>query len=309
MIQLLVLTYRLLVLSITLSHTLDQKCVFDLKTTYENSYDDPMRSYYRCAVNDAKLVNENETVATITSNNRKSNDDVTMFMYKEDNFVKFIPNSIFSLFPNLEYFWIDEDQHFKHLKADSLKNAHNLKVFHVTFNDITKLGAHVFSEAIMLEYINLSSNKIETIDKSAFVGLSKLKGVLIDENRIRVMYASTFSHLKNLFVLELRENVCINKLFENASMKFAIIEGNIRFSCVYTLTPAEMAEIEEAKEAECDMVRKLNETVLKLTGMIQGLERRIKKLEEKALYGEIDNKYQIYLIAVELLSHSFFTDP
>lgn len=276
-----------MIISIKIAHCFEQQCTFVIKSQYANSYDDPMKSFYSCDIIETELFNENDTITTNTANNRKSNDDVTMLFYKEYNDVKFIPNEIFTTFPNLEYFWIAEDQHFATLKANYLKNAHSLKVFHVTHNEITKLSAHIFAEAANLKYINLCSNKIETIHKSAFVGLPKLKGVLLDDNRIRILYPSTFSHLKNLYVLELRENICVNKLFENANKKFDMIEYNIR-NCNYTLTQEELAEIEEAKDAECDVSGKLEQAVVKFSGMIEKLQQRIKILEEKVL--EMDNK-------------------
>ena len=83
-----------------------QKCYsFSSSSQYANTYDEPRISYYWCEIN-GNLQNEQEEVTTDTSGNRKSNNEVTAVFYYTGNMVKFIPNSLFTTFVNLECLYI-----------------------------------------------------------------------------------------------------------------------------------------------------------------------------------------------------------
>ena len=199
----------------------------DLKA---NSYDGPKKSYYICEIS-GNLLDENEAVTTNTELNLRSNGDVTSVLYNVNNYVKFIPNSLFNTFANLEALFVSTGNDFVSLKPQYLKNAKKLKVFKVYRNDVKELTEHLFVEASNLEHINFEENQIESIHKLAFSCLPNLQGIYLGGNRIKNLSPSTFSAIANLNILDLFDNVCMKQKFLNANQKVDEVEAVIGKAC------------------------------------------------------------------------------
>lgn len=224
-------------LSITILSTktfecVEQKCGFSTGNYYANSFEGPQIPNYECFIYAAKLSNEADKVITDTSENTSSNDEVKMVSYWYSD-VKFIPNSLFTTFANLEQIYIAAFQNFTEIRPHFFKNANHLKIIRIYGNDLTRLSANVFVEARNLENINLSYNKIETVDKSAFSGLASLVGIYLDHNKIKNMHPSTFSQLTSLQILNVIHNECIDQEFNLFNATFTQIEDAIRVSCTF----------------------------------------------------------------------------
>ena len=157
-----------------------------------------------------------------------------MIYYQQHNIVKFIPNSLFTTFKNLEYFCMRYNAEFEDLKPEFLKNASKLIAFQIWFNPITKLGENLFVEALNLVYINLENNNIESIHVLAFNKLTKLEGLFLGDNNIKVLPSETFSELTKLRYLNLESNTCIDKNFNFANGSFIDVETEILKVCKLT---------------------------------------------------------------------------
>jgi hypothetical protein len=57
-------------------------------------------------------------------------------------------------------------------------------------------------------------------------GLTNLKGIWLFSNKLSALHPRIFSHLNNLNHLDLRHNVCINRIFGNKPSK-ALIEEEL----------------------------------------------------------------------------------
>ena len=212
----------------------EQRCkFFNRDCWYKNSqFYGALKKYHECYLYGIDIFNENETVTTNTEGNPKSNEDIEVVYYNSGN-LKFIPNSLFTTFPNLRRLSA-AFTNTEVIKPQQLKNASKLKVFIVHMNDVTKLTSDLFVEAPNLEHINFSENKITSVHRYAFRGLSKLQGVYLEKNMISNIHPETFSHLVNLNILILVDNACINDEYnENANQQFKDIENDIRKSCDY----------------------------------------------------------------------------
>ena len=220
---------------------LEQKCdaFYSSKWTII-TYDGLPKSYYRCEMR-GKLENDQEEITTDTSKNTKSNEEVTMVYYYPSQTVKFIPNSLFDKFVNLEFLYVDYNNKFETMKREYLQNANKLKSLNIHENLVQKLDRKVFSEAKNLEHINFRHNQIESIHMEAFNGLANLQGVNLKGNKIKNLHPKTFSSITNLNILELtRGENCVKKRFTSASRKFPEIEGKISSSCIFELLPNEI---------------------------------------------------------------------
>ena len=223
---------------------IEQKCIMGQSLDKRAQMSEiPQQKYYACKIDHAFLSDQNETVVTNTSSHSKNQTDfhIKFVYYWLLNYVKFIPNTIFTQFPSIEYFTISDGQGFVTMKAEYLRNATKLKYFYVYKNKITELGPNLFLEAPNLEHINLQANRIECIDKLAFSGLFKIQGVYLQQNKIKNLHSDTFTQLRNLNKLNLLNNTCIDRSFiksDNIS-----IAKEIPKKCVYNMENIQLATL------------------------------------------------------------------
>lgn len=214
----------------------EQTCFeFGFRNWHINTYDGIKKNFFCCYIN-GNLENEIEIFTTNTRLNFKSNDDVTMVSYQYDQNVKFISNSIFTTFTNLEYLCIHYNNKLFTIKSDYFINAKSLKSLHVYENPVTTLEANVFVEASSLENINLMNCDIKSIHKLAFNNLPKLKRIFFQGNLIANLHPKTFSIIATLDWLKLTsgEN-CVDEDFLQVNRKFSEIEAKICKNCTYDM--------------------------------------------------------------------------
>ena len=199
---------------------------------------------YVCDIKGGNITDPNETYEINTKANTKANAEVICLQYSAENgnTVDFIPNSIFNTFVNLEVLLIRENQNFKIMKPQYLKDAKKLKLLLIFGNKITNLDENLFVEADNLEYISFEENKIESIHKRTFNGLQKLQVLRLQGNLIKNVHFETFSHLINLQILDLLQNECINHKFTNLGMKFTEIETKIGNNCTYNFNSMQLSK-------------------------------------------------------------------
>lgn len=237
---------------------------------FENGVDGVRKDYYAFQLDDTVVDNESEVINT--KPNPKTNDEVQMVLYWRGNQLKVIPNTLFTTFPNLEYFYISNQQQFKHLQPQFFKNGKNLKVIRIYSNLIAELAANVLAETPNLEHLNLQHNKIEKIHVLAFNSLSKLKGVYLEGNQIKVLHSRTFSYLPQLERLDLAKNVCINKTFAIENQNYVELEKDIDDSCSYDLKLEDVVNL-KGKDLIVDL--KLNEVSTDLRKLEKTMEKRL----------------------------------
>ena len=256
------------------TNSFEQKCDrFAPDTWAVNTHSGYFKLYYICNIN-GELENDQEEVTTDTSKNTRSNEDVTMVIYKSSKTVKFIPNSLFDTFVNLEYVLIHFTNKFETMKREYLRNAHNLKSLKVYGNPIKKIDANVFAEAKNLKNINFCNNHIELIHKEAFNGLPNLREVYLFENNIKKLHPQTFSSIATLNLLDLSGNeTCVNEKFTSVDRRFPEIEGKISTRCSYEIPDEVTVEDESLKQA--------NDKISILTAETQANQEKIKEMTSK----------------------------
>lgn len=258
-------------------NSLQQTCQYYDSESWEiNSFDGPRRFYRECYMNKFDLLNASETVTTVLTGYSNAI-DIQLVYYASTKLIKFIPNSLFATFLNLEYFMIFDNNRLEVLKPEFLKNAKKLKVFRVQYNEIKVLSKNVFREAPSLENINLRNNKIESVHKLAFHGLPQLRGVYLINNKIKLIHTTTFSHLIKLRALNLLNNVCIDTLFVNSHQEYREIEKEVGRSCKYIMDVEELAESKKKKINEALMLNK-TQTLTDLNAQLTANLTRITRL-------------------------------
>lgn len=262
-----------------------QTCFPTVENWEINSFDGPKRAFRECYINGIDLVNDTSPVKTVISGRSIKPESILLVYYGNERTIKFIPNSLFSMFKNLEYFMIFDNNHFETLKSEYLKNAIKLKVFRVMSNDIKRLDRDVFIEAPNLENINLRDNKIETVHQLAFNGLNNLKGIYLIDNMITHIHPTTFSHLNSLQTINLVNNMCINIIFRYFQDRDQI-EIVIKKLCNYDL---ETVELTAAHETEVEMIS-ANECQAKMHVLEERLQQQDAKNPHKQFMEEFSTK-------------------
>lgn len=213
---------------------IEQKCTFSNIGWNSNTDDGDVNYIYSCRLSNLILVNESETVITNTSSNTQLDSEVQAVNYYSGSIIKFFPSSLFTTFPNLEWLVFETSQSVDTLKPHFFQNGTNLKVLWIHFGELFTLNASTFVLAPNLERINFQHNKIESIDRLTFQGLTKLRGLYMQGNPIVNLFPDTFSSLVSLDSLSmLNSQSCCNKRFENSSQKIWVIESEIEASCKY----------------------------------------------------------------------------
>jgi Leucine-rich repeat (LRR) protein len=86
-------------------------------------------------------------------------------------------------------------------------------------NKIKNLEAHVFDELVELKYIDLSKNEIEEILHPIFAKNKKLKFVDLSTNIIETLHPNLFDGLSKLVEVRFYWNPKIDKKFDQSNMK------------------------------------------------------------------------------------------
>lgn len=191
---------------------MEQECVSEISTQNDS----------QCSFSNIDLSNANDKVLTIF--NDTDANLVKVVSYNASN-ITFIPNSLFTEFPNVETLIIHPNQNLNLLLPYYFINANKLKKLIITNNSISELKAKVFEKAENLENINLANNVITSVNLFAFYKLSRLQNLNLAGNSIKDLNPSTFSWLQSLVFLDLHGVVCADKEF-NITDKPLLLASN-----------------------------------------------------------------------------------
>lgn len=210
-------------------------CEFGQSDVSSNGVNGPEVSVYTCALKPFLDDITNQSVDVDTTENSETNDDVKaveVLGHSSATVVKFIPFSIFKVFPFLEYFiLIDNSVELEELKPGFFTGAVNLRVLRIEHTSVSELTSNLFEESKALEFINLSNNNINKIDKDAFSNLKNLQLLSLDYNNIEYLHPKTFSNLEKLESLNLIGNTCIDQVFHIINGDFRAVEDAIWKKC------------------------------------------------------------------------------
>ena len=263
--------------------SLEQKCEsFYYRDWASDTYRKHTRTYYICQIN-GNLVNDQEEVTTDTSENERSDEEVTAVDYNHSYTVKFIPNSIFQTFRNLEYLYISSNNQFDTMKREYLRHAKKLKNLWFHYSDLEKINGNVFVEAKRLEHINFQHGKIKSIHKDAFHGLPVLKGVYLNDNQIKYLHPRTFSIIPNLYILELSgEANCVDEKIVSANNKFPAIESKISQHCTLPDEVIDEPKVEDESLKQVKItIQKANVMIGNLTADVAANQEKIKEMTDE----------------------------
>ena len=191
---------------------------------------------YSCVVSEANIQDDRVTVNFIGIHTNSRNNNDVIFVQLAGTILTFIPNTIFSTFPNVEVLDMDFCG-ILNISENSFQGATNLRIFSAFLNRISALPARTFVQAPNLKEIDLHFNEIVQINSQAFVGLTSLDLLDLDLNRITALQLGTFDDLQSLEVLRLSFNSLreVNSAVFRGLAKLYIL--NLSFGTIASITP------------------------------------------------------------------------
>lgn len=149
-------------------------------------------------------------------------------IYLNDNELLFLPSKIFSNNQLLVEIYMQNNVELKNWDSKLLENLYNLKNFSSSGVNISEIDKDLFKDNENLEYIWLNNCKI------------------------RYIGANTFSRMKNLKFINLKENICVNEMFQRREF------SELYLKC--KKLPVKSIELEQLKDEQAKLKTKLNES-------------------------------------------------
>jgi Leucine rich repeat len=115
----------------------------------------------------------------------------------------------------------------------------------------------------------LANNQLDSLDGNLFANNPELEYINLSSNQIRHLGPNIFNSLRNLRVLRMLNNICINE-YADSAVRVADFRWRASFNCPTSF---------EQLEGEILNGQNFGEVVGSLVEQIQQLERRIEMLE------------------------------
>jgi Leucine-rich repeat (LRR) protein len=113
----------------------------------------------------------------------------------------------------------------------TFQNLLELKELDLGHNFISSLDEGTFSGLVNLEKINLENNLLEALPGNLFKDNKYALEVLLGSNNLKKIPTKLVSHFTDLKTLDLQQNECIDKNYQNATERFKEIEDDFSTSC------------------------------------------------------------------------------
>jgi Leucine-rich repeat (LRR) protein len=123
------------------------------------------------------------------------------------------------------------ENRIKAVLPGTFQNLLELKELDLGHNFITSLDEGTFSGLVNLQKINLENNLLEALPGNLFKDNKYSLEVFLGSNNLKKIPSKLFSHFTDLKTLNLQQNDCIDKNYQNATEHFNEIEGDLSTAC------------------------------------------------------------------------------
>lgn len=194
-------------------------CNYRLEDSYNLQHD-----LLTCVIDQA--VDSEETVL-----GSEVDPDILSFDFQNNQRLQFLPRNIGQKMPNLMDFR-GSNASLTVLRNFYFKNMETRVIYmDLSSNKIRTIEAGAFDDLIKTEVLWLQHNRIETLDEKLFVTMVNLRELHLNDNKLKALSPKTFQIAGGqLELIDLSSNVCIDKTY-NAST-FDRIESDLLSKCV-----------------------------------------------------------------------------
>jgi hypothetical protein len=123
------------------------------------------------------------------------------------------------------------ENRIKAVLPGTFQNLVELKDLNLGHNFISSLDQGTFSGLFNLQKINLQGNLLEALPGNLFKDNKYALEIFLDSNNLKKIPTKLVSHFTDLKTLNLQQNDCIDKNYQNATEHFKEIEGDLSTAC------------------------------------------------------------------------------
>lgn len=169
-------------------------------------------SYFSCDFQNESICNiynitpiiiEDQAIRMWGKDENYEDTTVTKLTFDQPNEVKFIPTTIFRIFPNLEIIQMNNIS-LINLTTDAFIHCDNLATISIMFNDFTRIASKFAYRCRNLSKISFNYDQIVRIDEDALSGLKHLKTIDLGFNKISCIPLKLFESTLDI------ENISFN---------------------------------------------------------------------------------------------------
>lgn len=155
----------------------------------------------------------NQSIDNETSIGSDFDSEVQSFSIHDNHNFEFLPRHIGKKFPNLKIF-VTSDCELTILRNFYFKGMQQVQWMDLSGNKIATIEAGAFNDLISVEWLELDRNRITTLDGRIFAKMLNLEKLYLFNNKIKALSPATFEIPGGkLKVVGLKSNVCINDNF------------------------------------------------------------------------------------------------
>ncbi len=123
------------------------------------------------------------------------------------------------------------ENRIKAVLPGTFQNLLELKDLDVGYNFISSLDEATFSGLVNLQKINLESNLLEALPGNLFKDNKYALEVFLVSNNLKKIPSKLVGHFTDLKTLDLQQNECIDKNYQNVTERLNEIEDDLSTSC------------------------------------------------------------------------------
>lgn len=195
---------------------------------------------YNCKASELKINESNLKLTSVTGIHEiwASDKDVEVFYILQNYEIQYLPVGLSSFFPKLVKYDVQRST-LKYIASGDFAELTNLITIEIFRTELETIPEDTFWTLTKLEVLNLRDNKLRSLEENTFKDLVNLKNLLLQDNQLayllgnvfqsntklveidlgrnqlRIIEGDTFNNLNLLKNLNIEQNVCIKKRFED----------------------------------------------------------------------------------------------
>lgn len=154
-----------------------------------------------------------------------------------------------------------------------IKSLPNVRIFDARNCSIKIISRKNFKELPKLYWLQLERNNIEIVNSDTFHDLVILEYIDLGSNKIKLISGEAFQSLKKIRLLWLDRNICVDRLFDSASL--VNMQQIVSQKCGFDVAVAEIENLSALAQNKSESCENSNLDYTDLLTVLQRMKVRI----------------------------------
>lgn len=128
----------------------------------------------------------------------------------------YLPTNLYDFFPNLKLLAV-RSSNVQFIEKVNFEGFKAIQYLSLSDNNMETIPSDTFEDLATVIMINLHKNLLTTLHKDLFKNNIMLETLHLEANRITFLKSNMFNHLKNIKLIDLSNNLCLNKNYSNST--------------------------------------------------------------------------------------------